>query len=173
MPYRLAKAHLVCKDAVQSVLVQGDDPLDALQLVRSQLPLYERHQLLLHLHQNTTLFFSASSLFQLHAQPTGLRRLYDEKEGNQTMSKLRETSISWDRPSSGLTQRQLPPSSCCSHPACPPCACCLQPGCWHCRPSLLSSAPSAPSGIWCTCLSGREACPIAQIGPGLKERSLH
>lgn len=41
-----AEAHLVSQDAAHAVLVQGAEPLDALQLVVSQLAMYERQQCL-------------------------------------------------------------------------------------------------------------------------------
>jgi hypothetical protein len=53
--HRFAEAHLVSEDAIEAVLVQGDNPLDALYLVRPQLPFNEGHELLLHLHKNDKL----------------------------------------------------------------------------------------------------------------------
>ena len=50
LTYRLPKAHLVSQDPIEAVVVQRDQPLDALQLVRAQVALDEGDQLLLHLH---------------------------------------------------------------------------------------------------------------------------
>ena len=49
LAYRLPKAHLVSQDPVEAIVVQRDQPLDALELVRAQVALDEGHQLLLHL----------------------------------------------------------------------------------------------------------------------------
>ncbi len=44
--YRLAEAHLVGQDAVDPILVERDEPLDALELVVAQVSLNQRQKLL-------------------------------------------------------------------------------------------------------------------------------
>lgn len=49
--HRLAEAHLVGQDAVDAVLVQRDEPLDALDLVVAQVSLEQRQPQALHAHR--------------------------------------------------------------------------------------------------------------------------
>ena len=48
--YRLPQAHLVSQDAIQAIVVEGDKPLDAFELIRPQVSFDEGDQLLLDLH---------------------------------------------------------------------------------------------------------------------------
>ena len=48
--YRLPQAHLVSQDAVQAIVVEGDEPLNTFELVRPQVSFDEGDQLLLDLH---------------------------------------------------------------------------------------------------------------------------
>ena len=53
--HRLAQPHLICEDAVDAVLVQRGEPLDAFDLVVAQLARHQRSEVLTGLQQLTLL----------------------------------------------------------------------------------------------------------------------
>ena len=73
--HRLSKAHLVGQDPVEPIVPERHHPLDPLQLVRAEVSLDERHQLLLHLHFAQSFFMHMPPCCWVCEQVHGTRRI--------------------------------------------------------------------------------------------------